>query len=123
MTACDDSSGNGSGGSGGNGGTLTLTGIPSQYNGWLGQFAVIEPSGVIVFFSVTVPISQGRATIDVSNASPPYSTYTGNDTFTIWFGFMESISVGIQHGDEYRFKTLESVGKGLSLRQPRHRGS
>jgi len=87
MAACDDDSG-GPGGSnpgGGNSGGLTITDIPSKYNGLLGYAA---NAGVGIYNTLSsreTPISNGRVTIPLFSNNGTQK-YTGNDTvnFEFW---------------------------------------
>ena len=87
MLSCDDGGGpggNGGGGGGGSGGSLTVTGIPAEYNG---RYAIFSPrtgfSGIRDEVSGDSRISNRRVTIPVVRTGYPVEAYNGNDIVNI----------------------------------------
>ena len=88
------STGGGGGGGSGKGGTFTLTGIPSEYNGWYMWVACVDSNGndraYGTMYDSGVPgefalISNGRASIPLWTNDPDnevgFQRYTGTGTF------------------------------------------
>ena len=118
MTACDRRSGNGGGG-GGSGGSLTVTGIPSQYDG---EYVRVE-SYVVVGDDLRlgvgnynssngqftgVRISNGRATlpmwIETGRNSGRFVRYSGNDSVFLMEAYIER-----ENGAQITQRSIRSI--------------
>ena len=106
MLSCEDDAG-GPGGGGGGGG-LTVTGIPSEYNGRFASFSSYEGVGVggrtLSGYQSIGPlrrsrISGGRATIPAGTiVGNEWIRYSGNDTITILVSINTDEEVSVLSG-------------------------
>jgi len=93
MAACDDGSKNSDyfDISSGSGGTVTVTGIPSTYEGKYAMFDANDSKTAIVCYDMmagdAIKISKGRVSLpawcNMKNGQVNFGRYSGNDTLTL----------------------------------------